>query len=201
MENVLRNAQTKYYTDEECALLSKATVGIAGLGGLGSNCAVMLARAGIEHFILLDYDIVEPSNLNRQFYWPSDLGQAKTSALANHLRSLNPALSLTLINKRLSKVNCTAILNSTSLWIEAFDDAQSKAMLLEETLLQNAYIVSASGICGCGQGCLKTREFHHGIIVGDFVSDCELYPPLAPRITCAAAMLADCMLAHILKKV
>jgi len=82
-------------------ILAKSVIGIAGCGGLGSNCAVSLVRAGVGNLILADFDLVEPSNLNRQHYFISDIGKPKVEALAEYLRLINPQINLTLINKKL----------------------------------------------------------------------------------------------------
>ena len=199
MSPILHDIQKNYFSAEEQRKLASVTIGIIGLGGLGSNCAFMLARSGIENFILMDFDTVDATNLNRQQYWPSDIGKNKTDALASRLLALNPSITLLCINQKLDEGNKDTILQKTNLWVEAVDKAETKACILETAARQGSFVVSASGISGCGKTCLTRRVLHNCVLVGDFVTDCADAPPLAPRVTWAAAMLADAMLEKILR--
>jgi len=133
-------------------ILKKATVGIAGCGGLGSNVAVSLVRAGIGKLILVDFDIVEPSNLNRQNFFQDDIGKEKVYALATHLRNINPDVKLEIHNKKLAKEDIKTIYKNVNIMVEAFDKAESKAWLIESWCINfpTKEIVCASGISGFG---------------------------------------------------
>ncbi|MBQ7585829.1 MAG: sulfur carrier protein ThiS adenylyltransferase ThiF [Desulfovibrionaceae bacterium] len=189
---------TKYLSCNQLDTLQKATIGIAGLGGLGSNCALMLARSGLGHLVLLDCDLVEASNLNRQQYWPEDIGKPKTEALAKRLLALNPHLELKLICKTLEKSNLKELLSTSNLWIEALDKPETKALFVEEALKSKAWVVAASGIGGFGQKELKKRVLGNLTVIGDFCTDSLHYPMLAPKVTWAAAMMCDAVLEHLL---
>ena len=132
--------------------LAVATVGIAGCGGLGSNAAVALARAGIGRLILVDHDRVEISNLNRQHYFQPDIGKAKVEALGRHLLAINPAIALELHDIELKPDDLERVFGEADILIEAFDRAESKRWLIEawcKTFPQR-HIVCGSGLSGCG---------------------------------------------------
>ncbi len=158
-------------------IFQKKTVGIAGCGGLGSNAAVSLVRAGIGRLILVDFDRVETSNLNRQHFFISDIGKFKTEALASHLRAINPEIKLDIITKKIEREDVASLFSSADLLIEAFDKAENKEWLIEEWAI--AYpkrpIVCGSGIAGIGMS-QKIRVVNVGNIyfVGDGESDMSL---------------------------
>jgi sulfur carrier protein ThiS adenylyltransferase len=132
--------------------LQQKTVAIAGLGGLGSNVAVSLVRAGVGKLIIADFDKVELSNLNRQHYFQSDLGKKKTEALRDHLININPDIKLEVHNKKLEPSDIIRIFKNTDILIEAFDLADSKKWLIE-TWSKNfpkKPVVSGNGLSGMG---------------------------------------------------
>ena len=130
--------------------LRSARVAIAGLGGLGSNIAVSLTRAGVGELLLVDFDRVEISNLNRQQYDTGDLGHLKTEALRERLLRINPYVSLKTRSIRVDDANAAEIFGSYGIVCEAFDKADAKAMLINALLSQcpQTYIVSGSGMAG-----------------------------------------------------
>ena len=151
-------------------ILLRAAVGIAGCGGLGSNAAVALVRAGVGKLVLADHDIVEESNLNRQYYFQSDVGKKKVVALYGHLKSINPHVHLTAFDKRFSSRDVPDIFKDTDVLIEALDSAESKSWLIEawRTAFPDRHIVCASGISGAGRTeALKVRHSGKIHIVGD----------------------------------
>jgi sulfur carrier protein ThiS adenylyltransferase len=158
-------------------VLQNATVGIAGCGGLGSNAAVALARAGIGALILVDFDRVEASNLNRQYYFQTDIGQKKVEALSRHLLAINPAVHLTLINRKITPADVLEIFTGANLLIEAFDSANAKSWLIESwcTAYPLKPVVCASGLSGIGKTDAITVR-HAGMIhvVGDGESDMSM---------------------------
>lgn len=196
--NALREGLRRHFAPEQLARLSSARVGIAGAGGLGSNAALMLARSGVEDFLLIDHDLVEPSNLNRQQFWPRHLGRPKVEALAELLRELNPQIRLELSTTRLDENTLAPLLCSRPFWVEALDQAEAKTLLVENALLLGHCIVSASGLAGMGGPVMQRRRLGKLVLVGDFQSDVAFAPPLAPRVTQAAALMADAMLEFIL---
>ncbi len=198
-ENILLQGLGRYFLSEELEKVQSATVGIAGCGGLGSNVALLLARSGIEHMLLIDHDTVEPSNLNRQHFFPRHVGKNKVDAVEELLLELNPHMRIEKHCLRLEQDNIQPMLEQAPLWIEALDQAQSKRLFVESALMAQRFTVSASGIAGCGGAPMSQRTLgKYLVIVGDFSSDIAHMPPLAPRVMQAAAMQADAMLAHIL---
>ena len=140
---------------------SSATVAICGLGGLGSNIAIALARAGIGKLILIDFDRVDITNLHRQQYKASQIGLYKTEALAENLKEIAPYISLELHTERITEENAKAILSDADILCEAFDDAVAKAMLTEIVLteMRDKYLVAASGMAGLyDANSIKTRK-------------------------------------------
>ena len=180
------------------ARLRAARVGLAGAGGLGSNTALMLARCGVEDLLLVDDDMVEPSNLNRQQFWPRHLGSPKVEALAELLRELNPDIRVETRRLRLGPADLPEILPSCPIWVEALDDPEAKTMLVERALLDGRMVASASGMGGYGGPPMQKRRLGRLTLVGDFTTDVLAAPPLAPRVTQAAALLADAVLEFIL---
>ena len=185
------------------AVLRRACVGIAGLGGLGSSVAVALARCGIGHLILVDYDVVEPSNLNRQQYFVDQLGQAKTTALESTLKRIHPALQCTLHQERITRENMLSLFEGAALLVEAFDGAEEKAMLVEgaRTASPPLPVVAASGMAGYGPaGLIGTRQLSDGLVCcGDGISDARPgHGLMAPRVGIVAHHQANAVLRLLL---
>ncbi len=202
MQSVLQQGLQKYLLPQELALLGQVCVGIAGVGGLGSNVALLLARSGVQHFCIIDDDVVDASNLNRQHYFPCHVGMPKVDALQQLLAQLCPSIRVEKHHMRLDAANMESMLDKATLWVEALDDAASKRLFVEKALLAQRFTVSASGIAGCDGPPMKKKVLgQHLVIVGDFSSDIASLPPLAPRVMQAAAMQADAMLAYILRQV
>ncbi len=182
--------------------LATTRVGIAGAGGLGSNCAVALARAGVGHLVVADFDLVQRSNLDRQYYFADQIGRPKVEALRDNIGRIDPEVRVEAVSLRLDADKAVATFTGCSVVVEAFDDAAAKAMLIETILerLPEAAIVAASGIAGWGRvEDLSVRRMGRLILVGDLesaVSD-EL-PPMAPRVGVAACMEADLVLELLL---
>ncbi|HXE97016.1 MAG TPA: sulfur carrier protein ThiS adenylyltransferase ThiF, partial [Dongiaceae bacterium] len=116
------------------ARLKPASVGIAGVGGLGSAVAVALARVGVGRLVIADFDVVEPSNLNRQQYFIDQIGSCKVDALACNLRRINPYVTVEAHRVMLDPENIPAIFSDCSILVEAFDRADMKAMLVNAAL-------------------------------------------------------------------
>ena len=173
--------------------LAKATVGIAGCGGLGSNAAVALVRAGVGRLILADHDVVEASNLNRQHYFQQDIGKKKVDALAAHLRAINPDVELVLHDLELTRENVPGIYTEADLLIEAFDSADRKRWLIESwcVAFPDRPIVAASGVSGCGNtGAMKVHSSGNIHVCGDEESDMTM-GLCAARVIMAASMQAN----------
>jgi len=173
------------------AIMKRATVGIAGLGGLGSNVAIALARMGIGMLVLADFDVVEPSNLNRQQYSTEHLGMLKTEAMALILAGINPYLSVVTWKVVLDAKNIPTIFGQVDIVVECFDRAEAKAMIIEVVTrsLPDTYLIGASGVAGYGlSNAIQTvRLGEKTYMVGDLCSAAEPGRGLmAPRVGIAA---------------
>jgi len=174
-------------------ILSKSTVAIAGCGGLGSNAAVALTRAGIGKLIIADFDVVELSNLNRQYYFLADVGKRKTDALAAHLLAINPALVVEGHFMELTPGNVCDLFKGADLLIEAFDKAERKAWLIETWCVHFPHkpVVCASGLSGYGNtSALTVRRSGNIVMCGDFETDMSM-GLTASRVAIAANMQAN----------
>jgi sulfur carrier protein ThiS adenylyltransferase len=175
--------------------LSNFTIGIAGCGGLGSNCAVSLARIGIGKLILIDFDIIVESNLNRQYFFRDQLGLKKCNALKDNIERITHQTSLEAIDQKLTPESIVNLFSECDIIVEAFDKDDQKQMLLETVIemMPDKYVVSGSGLAGWGNNnTLKTVQFDHIFICGDFETEvCDELPPLAPRVCTVANMQAN----------
>lgn len=174
--------------------LTDAHVAIAGAGGLGSNIAIALARIGIGHLTLIDFDQVELSNLNRQQYKLNQVGMAKVVALKQNIEEFNPFISLTALQVRVNVANITDLFTNADVICEAFDDPAAKALLLRECsrLFPQKPLVMASGMAGIHPANqIKTKQLNqHVYIVGDGVSTGQ-EGLMAPRVMVAAGHQAN----------
>lgn len=171
---------------------SAASVAVCGLGGLGSHIAFALARAGVGKLILIDFDTVDITNLNRQQYKACQLGLPKTEALAANLREIAPYVQLELHTVRITENNLAALLSGADIVCEAFDRAEQKAMLVNGVLeqLPESCLVAASGMAGLGSGNqIRTRRITRRFyLCGDETSDVQDGLGLvAPRVMLCAA--------------
>lgn len=182
--------------------LKKAKVCILGLGGLGSNVAVLLARAGIGYLKLVDFDIVEASNLNRQQYRISHIGMKKTEAIRTIIKEINPFVEIDTLDIKVDRENIYSIVGDIEIVVEAFDVAETKAMAIEELLTnKNKIVVSASGMAGLGSANeIITRKVRNNFyLIGDNYSDYEEYSGImSTRVMLCAAHQANMVLRIIL---
>lgn len=178
---------------------SAATVAICGLGGLGSNIAVSLARAGVGKLILIDFDRVDITNLHRQQYKANQIGINKTDALRNSLSEIAPYVALETHTIRVTEENAAHLLQDADIICEAFDDVEAKAMLTNTVLetLPRKYLVAASGMAGLGSAnTIQTRRVSKQFyLCGDGISDVsEAGSLVASRVMLCAAHQAHTVL-------
>jgi len=176
--------------------LKRATVGIAGLGGLGSPCAWALCRMGIGKLILADFDVVEPSNLNRQQYFVDQIGLAKTEATKANLKRINPYVEVITHQIVLDESNIPTVFQKASVVIEAFDGAEMKAMIIRCILdkMPEVTVVAGSGVAGYADGneIVVNRMMPRLYIVGDHKSEARPGKGLmASRVGIAAHQQAN----------
>ncbi|MDD5504619.1 MAG: sulfur carrier protein ThiS adenylyltransferase ThiF [Candidatus Omnitrophica bacterium] len=177
-------------------------VAIAGCGGLGSNCAFNLVRSGITRLKLIDFDFVEQSNLNRQFFFYSQIGMPKPDALAQNLMAINPELKLDIVKEKIRDGNIKDMFSDCQVVVEALDGAREKAMIAEALLGEGKFIVSASGVAGFGNtDRIKVHRIKKNfILVGDLETGSDKMPVLSPAVNIAAAKQADIVIEYIMKQ-
>jgi sulfur carrier protein ThiS adenylyltransferase len=178
------------------AHLSKFRVGIAGAGGLGSNCAVALARSGVGTLVIADFDVVEEANLNRQYYFTDQIGMSKTIALKENIWCINPGTTIIIKQEKLDKGNIVQIFSGCNIIVEAFDSSSMKEMLIEtvQTKMPGIPIIVGSGMAGWGKtNDLRYRKIDDTLYVcGDESTEVtDNLPPLAPRVAIVANMQAN----------
>lgn len=171
---------------------SRGVVAICGLGGLGSNIAISLARSGVGKLILVDFDRVDMGNLNRQQYKASQLGMEKPTALFENLREIAPYVEIEAHCTKLDEANFSSILSSAQVICEAFDVPEDKSKLANFVLenLRDKVLISSSGMAGIDSANkIKTRKIAENFyICGDGVSDVDIHGTLfAPRVMLCAA--------------
>jgi len=178
------------------AKMKSATVGIAGLGGLGSNIAAALGRIGVGRLVLADFDVVEPSNLNRQSYFVEQIGMRKTDATRENLRRINPYVNLETHFVRLDGTSVPEVFGAVDVMVEAFDTPQGKAMLAElyHGVFPGRPLVMASGMAGYYPGnSVRVQRLGTNLwVVGDLEHAAAPGVGLmAPRVSIAAAQQAN----------
>lgn len=188
---------------------SRANVIVFGLGGLGSHIAVILARAGVGYLgsmHLVDCDKVELTNIHRQNYDLADIGVYKPEALKQHLLTVNPYLDIKTTKKRVAEGDIAKMIEGYDVIIEAFDGAETKAMLVDAFFTHrkgNQCLFAASGMAGFGDGnIIQTRQVNeHFFLTGDEKSDLTREKTLyASRVSICAAAQAHRVLQYLSEK-
>lgn len=178
-------------------------VGIAGCGGLGSNCAVALARVGVGKLIIADFDIIEESNLNRQYYFHKQIGTKKTTSLKENIQLINPQVEVEAHDITLNSHSIIEIYKDCDVVVEAFDKAEMKQMIIETVIdkLPQMPLVVGLGMAGWGDNnSINTRQVDNLFICGDEINEVsDELPPLAPRVGIVANMQANTVLEILLK--
>src|ERR1035437_1882371 len=176
--------------------LSKFRVGIAGAGGLGSNCAVALARSGVGTLVITDFDVVEEPNLNRQYYFTDQIGSMKTVALKNNIYKINSEVVVIIHQEKLDMLNIPEIFSGCNIIVEALDSSEMKEMLIETVQIKmpGVPLIIGSGMAGWGKtNDIISRKIDDTLYVcGDEYSEIsDDLPPIAPRVGIVASMQAN----------
>jgi sulfur carrier protein ThiS adenylyltransferase len=185
--------------------LGKFRVGIAGAGGLGSNCSAALARCGVGTLVIADFDIIEAPNLNRQFYFTDQIGQMKTAALKENIARINPDVCVIDHQVLLNSNNIPQIFSGCNVIVEAFDRSDMKEMLIETVLekMPGIPLIVGSGMAGWGNSdAIRYRKIDETLYVcGDESSEVsESMPPMAPRVGMVANMQANIVVELLMGK-
>lgn len=223
LKEINNNVFSFYFNDEDLKKIQKTKIMIVGCGGLGSNVATLLVRTGFINIVLVDYDVVELKNLNRQNYFISDIGKEKTDALKEILLNINPYVRVTTVNTFLDKGKLLGIIKkySPDIIVEAVDKVELKATIFETALTLKKFLITASGIGGFGDidkikiirrknytmiGDLKTESIsayslntQKNRVKSKIADNNKTKMPLAPKVVATAAIQADEVLRKILK--
>ena len=191
-----------YLSAAERAVLERALVGIAGAGGLGSNCAQHLVRAGVRRLVVADFDVVCESNLNRQFFFRDQLGLKKVAALKANLLRIDPEAEVEAVDVRLDAAAARTLFAGCDVVVEAFDAVAAKAMLLGALMPLGVRLVTASGLAGWGRSnAIRLRRMGARVVVvgdGETSVGTAGLAPASPRVGIAAAMEANAVVAWLL---
>ena len=193
-------AANTYLTPEERTALESARVGIAGAGGLGSNCAMHLVRSGVKHITIADFDVVNESNLNRQFFFRDQIGQKKVEAIKENLLRIEPDADIRVVDMRLDASSAREIFADCGIVVEAFDAVDAKVMLVSAFASSGKKLVTASGLAGWGRSnAMKVRKMGNIVAIGDGETSVgDGAAPVSPRVGIAAAMEANAVVSLLL---
>jgi len=190
--------------EEIKSFLKTKKVGIAGCGGLGSNCAVALARVGVGSLVIADFDNIEESNLNRQYFFYDQIGKPKSSTLKENIGRINPNVKVKAHIKKLDSQDIIDLFADCDIIVEAFDRADMKTMIIKTVLsnMPDKFIISGNGMAGWGNSEeIKAHYFEKLIVCGDMsTSVSDENPPLAPRVGMVSNMMANEILNIFLKE-
>ena len=193
-------AANTYLTPGERTLLESARVGIAGAGGLGSNCAMHLVRSGVKHITIVDFDVVNESNLNRQFFFRDQLGQKKVEAIKANLLRIEPDADIRAVDMRLDASSACEVFADCGIVVEAFDAVDAKVMLVSAFASSGKKLVTASGLAGWGRSnAMRVRKMGSIVAIGDGETSVgDGAAPVSPRVGIAAAMEANAVVSLLL---
>ena len=195
-------AANTYLTPGERTLLESVRIGIAGVGGLGSNCAMHLVRSGVKHLTIVDFDVVNESNLNRQFFFRDQIGQKKVEAIKANLLRIEPDADIRAVDIRLDASSAREVFADCDIVVEAFDVVDAKVLLVSSFASSGKMLVTASGLAGWGRSNeMRVRKMGNIVAIGDGETAVgENAAPASPRVGIAAAMQANSVVAILLGK-
>ena len=193
-------AANTYLAPEERAALESVRVGIAGAGGLGPNCAMHLVRSGVKHITIADFDVVNESNLNRQFFFRDQIGQKKVEAVKANLLRIEPDADIRAVDMRLDASSAREIFADCGIVVEAFDAVDAKVMLVSAFASSGKKLVTASGLAGWGRSnAMRVRKMGNIVAIGDGETSVgDGAAPVSPRVGIAAAMEANAVVSLLL---
>lgn len=195
-QSILEQGLLRYLNEGQLKKIQSIKIGIGGVGGLGSNVAMILVRTGFRNIEMIDFDTIEPSNLNRQQYYANEVGLYKTDVLKNRLLLINPDLNITTHRMQWNEEIASQLFLKTDFIIEAFDQAEWKHRFVDYYHDKVQYVVSGVGMAGLlSKQPMKVKKIGNVYIAGDITTDSHQgHPPMAPRVTMCAAMMAEIVL-------
>ena len=175
----------------------QSKIAIVGCGGLGSNAASNLVRAGFSNLLIIDFDIVNESNLNRQFYFQDQIGKRKTDAIKENLCRISDKAEVQCLFEKINKNNISDLLSDTEAILECVDDASVKSLIVRYALNNGKTIIATSGVCEtCIEYPIKVeRKFDKFYLIGDGITDVNNgNRPFSAKISAIAAYQADILI-------
>jgi len=194
--NIFEQGLLRYLKPEQLALIQSIKVGIGGAGGLGSNCAMMLVRSGFKHLEIIDQDVIDASNLNRQQYFTAEIGLPKVERLKQRLLDINPDATILIHQTKWHEGNAEIFFKGFDYIVEAFDVADFKFRFVQYYSPRFKVIVSGVGMAGLlDKKPMTVKKMGNVYICGDRHTDsAQGHPPMAPRVMQCAAMMAEIIL-------
>jgi sulfur carrier protein ThiS adenylyltransferase len=165
-------------------------IGIAGVGGIGSNVAMHLVRSGLLDLKIVDFDRVDAGNLNRQFYFEDQIGSCKVDMLASNLKRINPSARIDAVALKLNRDTIGPTFGDCQVVVEGFDGRRDKKDLLESLAESGLPVISACGIAGADMDKIHIRRVGNCTIVGDFATDCSGNRLYSHKVGAVAAIMA-----------
>lgn len=199
--NEFEKGLQRYFSSEQILTIKRTKIGIAGCGGLGSNIANAMVRSGFSDFEIIDHDVIEASNLNRQNYFINEIGLSKVETTVKRLIGINPDIYVTAKKLYLDESNIAGQFKDRDVIFEAFDSSALKKLFLETFGNSSKLLIMGSGMAGISnKKPIAVRKIKGNIyIVGDEEADITKgLPPLAPRVIACAAMMASTALEKML---
>ncbi len=194
--NIFEQGLLKYLKPEQLTLIQSKKVGIGGAGGLGSNCAMVLVRSGFKYLEIVDQDLIDASNLNRQQYFTNEIGLPKVDVLKKRLLDINPDAQIIVHKIQWNENNAQQFFKGFDFIIEAFDTTDWKYRFVQYYSPRCAVVVSGVGMAGLTEKKpMSVKKMGNLYICGDRSTDStQGHPPMAPRVTACAAMMAEIVL-------
>lgn len=194
--NTFEQGLLRYLKPEQLAIIQSKKIGIGGAGGLGSNCAMMLVRSGFKHLEIIDQDVIDASNLNRQQYFLDEIGLPKVNVTKKRLLDINPDAHIITHHIQWNETIGANLFKEYDFIVEAFDNAQWKFRFAEFYAGRFPVVVSGVGMAGLlEKKPMVKRKVGNIYFCGDMSTDSALgHPPMAPRVTQCAGMMAEVVL-------
>lgn len=194
--NKFEEGLLKYLTNEQLKTIQQKKIGIGGAGGLGSNIAMILVRTGFKNIEIIDKDLIDASNLNRQQFFLSEIGLDKAETLRSRLLAINPDINILYHKVHWTKKIGNEFFEDSDVIVEAFDQTDWKHQFVEFYQQTGKPIISGVGMAGLIQkNPMIVKKLGNIYFVGDLTTDSECgHPPLAPRVTACAAVMSEIIL-------
>lgn len=194
--NAFEQGLLRYLSKDQLATIQAKRVGIGGAGGLGSNAAMILVRSGFKNIEILDQDVIDASNLNRQQYFYDEIGLPKVEVTKKRLLDINPDANIIIHQTKWTEDNAPQFFKGADFIVEAFDVLDFKFRFADYYRKRFAVVISGVGMAGLlEKKPMTVKKIGNLYICGDRTTNShDGHPPMAPRVTQCAAMMAEVIL-------